>query len=114
MRLPKDLEWSVFDIADARNSLQSLLWRYASVERTREGLELAEEQIANWSRYILTTVTRDPAGWEIQNLMTVAAVLLRMAATRTESRGTHFRSDYPKRSDKNWRVRLVTRKGAGG
>ena len=48
------------------------------------------------------------AEWETTNLHQVASVLTSAAATREESRGGHFREDFPETLD-SWRLRLVTR-----
>jgi succinate dehydrogenase / fumarate reductase flavoprotein subunit len=39
---------------------------------------------------------------ELDSMLQIAEVLLTGAYARTESRGAHFRVDYPKRDDKNW------------
>lgn len=39
---------------------------------------------------------------ELQSMLDVAEVVLMGAHARTESRGAHFRSDFPKRDDQNW------------
>jgi succinate dehydrogenase/fumarate reductase flavoprotein subunit len=39
---------------------------------------------------------------EVANMVTIAEMRFRSSLFRTESRGTHFREDYPKRSDPDW------------
>ena len=52
--------------------------------------------------------------WEATNLRTVSRVLVRHALDRHETRGSHWREEYPERDDDRWRVRLVTRMTASG
>jgi L-aspartate oxidase len=47
--------------------------------------------------------------WETTNLQSVAALVVASAAARTESRGSHWRADFPDRDDERWRVRVVQR-----
>ena len=47
--------------------------------------------------------------WETTNLHQIATVLVRHAQLREETRGSHWREDFPDRDDGRWRVRLVTR-----
>jgi L-aspartate oxidase len=47
--------------------------------------------------------------WETTNLHQIASVLVSHALRRQETRGSHWREDYPDRDDEHWRVRLVTR-----
>lgn len=39
---------------------------------------------------------------EMMNMLTVANIVIEAARWRTESRGGHFRSDYPERDDMRW------------
>ena len=48
----------------------------------------------------------DSEGWELQNMLTVARVLMGAALRREESRGVHLRSDFPEQDDVRWKVRL--------
>ena len=52
-----------------------------------------------WARYTLDKIFDDRAGWEVQNLLTVGALITRAATWRAESRGTHFRLDAPEAED---------------
>jgi succinate dehydrogenase / fumarate reductase flavoprotein subunit len=44
---------------------------------------------------------------EHRNLLDVAEAIIRAAATRTESRGSHYRGDFPARDDANWLTNLL-------
>ena len=61
-----------------------------------------------WCRYVLSREFDAKAGWELQNLLTVARLMIDAALGRDESRGTHFRSDFPARDDKRWGLRHGT------
>jgi L-aspartate oxidase len=90
------------------NSLKSLMWRNVGVERDGRGLESAVHSILFWSRYIGDNHFESPTAWELQNMMTVALTMALSALTRRESRGTHFRTDYPK-SRPEWVKHLEVR-----
>jgi L-aspartate oxidase len=94
------------DIADVTSSLRSLMARKMGVVRNRAGLLEAERTVAFWCRYVLGREFDTQAGWELQNLLTVARLMIWAALQRTESRGTHFRSDFPERKD-DWQHHLV-------
>ena len=52
--------------------------------------------------------------WEATNLQQVAAAMAALAARREETRGSHWREDYPKQDDARWRVRQVLSVDANG
>lgn len=83
------------DVADIRNSVQSLMWRWVGVQRTEKQLREALDELRGYSRYVLPHVFDDQAGWELQNLLTVAMLMTEAALARQESRGVHFRTDFP-------------------
>jgi L-aspartate oxidase len=94
------------DVADVTNSLRSLMVRRMGVVRDRAGLREAERAVAFWCRYALARVFQGRAGWELQNLLTAARLMIDAALRREESRGVHFRSDFPQRDDVHWRRHL--------
>lgn len=83
------------NLVDLRNSLGSEMWRNVGIQREKMGLETAERQVEFWNRYVATREFADPRGWELQNMLLVARLMIAGALRRTESRGTHFRRDYP-------------------
>lgn len=100
------------DLGDIRNSLKSLMWRAAGVQRSGSQLTDANETIHRWRRYVLARQFANPAGWELQNMLTVASLMVESALVRTESRGVHLRSDYPDPDDANWRRHVAVKRSA--
>ena len=94
------------DVADVTSSLRSLMVRKMGIVRERGGLLEAERTVAFWCRYALGREFDSPAGWELQNLLTIARLMIWSALQRTESRGTHYRSDCPERKD-SWQKHVV-------
>ncbi len=101
------------DLPDINNSLRSVMSRNAAIERSTDRLRETSEIIEFWSRYVLDKVFDEPAAWETQNLLTLAACVVHAAMTRCESRGVHFRSDFPQ-PDANWRCHLELRRSEEG
>jgi L-aspartate oxidase len=95
------------DIADIRNSLRSLMGRFVGVKRDHERLEEAVQSILQYTNYVLPQSFSTVEGWELQNQLTVALLMATAALQRKESRGVHYRSDFPKVDDTNWKVHLA-------
>jgi L-aspartate oxidase len=90
----------VLNLVDLRNSLGAEMWRDVGIRRNRTGLESAERQVDFWKRYVAAREFADPPGWELQNMLLVARLMIAAALARQESRGTHFRTDYPEADPK--------------
>ncbi len=98
------------DVADIRNSLKSLMWRNMGVRREAESMREALDNIEHWCRYVLARQLPDPGGWELQNMLCVARLMLRAALSRDESRGCHVRTDFPGRDDARWNRHITFRR----
>jgi L-aspartate oxidase len=72
------------------------MWRHVGITRDAAGLAEAAEQVEFWGRYALAQVFDDPAGWTLQNMLVVARLMIAAAAARRESRGVHYRRDFPR------------------
>ena len=90
------------DIADITNSLRSLMVRSMGIIRDGVHLREAEQQVDFWCQYVLQHEFNSPTGWELQNLLTVARLMIAGALQREESRGVHYRNDFPQRDDAGW------------
>jgi L-aspartate oxidase len=95
------------DVMDVTNALRSLMVRRMGIVRQQAGLEEAERDVTFWCRYALARHFDAQAGWELQNLLTVARLMIWAALEREESRGVHYRSDFPQRDDLHWQRNLV-------
>jgi L-aspartate oxidase len=90
------------DISDVMNSLRSVMVRKLGIVRSAARILEAKTDVDFWCRYVLNREFENRSGWELQNLLTVARLMIDAAYRREESRGTHFRSDYPRRDDSRW------------
>ena len=95
------------DLGDVKDALQSLMWRNVGIERDKKHLVEAKEMIGYWSNYVLEKEFLSPVGWELQNMLTVASVITEMAEKREETRGVHYRKDFPAKDDKNWKQQIT-------
>ncbi len=95
------------DVADVTNSLRSLMVRKMGIVRDKAGLEEAARDVAFWCRYALAREFDSRAGWELQNLLTIARLMIGSALLREESRGVHFRADFPARDHVHWQRHLT-------
>ncbi len=99
------------DVSDISNSLKSLMWRSVGVRRNRGQLTEAADMVNNWCRYVLVRQFQDAQGWELQNMLVVARIMIQAAMIREESRGVHLRTDFPQTDDSRWKQHLCFRRG---
>jgi aspartate oxidase len=83
------------NLTDLTYSMKSLMWRQVGVERTAEGLESAARQLAFWSGVTDELSPPIPQAWELRNMLLIARGIALSAAARDESRGAHYRTDFP-------------------
>ena len=97
------------DLADIRNSLRATMWRNVGLARTAERLVETCEIVDFWCRYVLDKEFHNPTGWEVQNMLTASRVIAECALQRTETRGAHYREDFPE-TDPAWRRHQIVRR----
>jgi len=98
------------DIGDVTNALRAVAWRSLGIERSRFGLEESIHMMHFWARYVMNEEFCTQQGWEIQNMLLVARLVGASALLREESRGVHFRADFPDKDDETWRVHIIQQK----
>ena len=93
--IPEQEGDAAVDLDDIRNALKSVMWRKVGVVRDEAGLSEALTSVRRWSKYVLSRQFRSQKGWELQNMLIVARLIIEGALRRRETRGSHNRSDYP-------------------
>lgn len=100
--VPLDSDWPMpqsdgddLNLLDLQNSLSAIMWRNVGIRRDAEGLASAATQVDFWDRYVSQREFATTTGWELQNMLLVARLMIESARARRESRGVHFRSDFP-------------------
>ncbi len=105
---------------EARAEIQRLMSRGAGVLRSAAGMAATAEGLAELASAAHThTAEQKPADprvetWEAANLLLVATALVAAAALRRETRGCHWREDFPERDDARWQRHLITTLDAEG
>jgi L-aspartate oxidase len=87
-------------------SVRDLMWRSVGLLRSRAELETAVSQLDAWRAAAQSRRAAAPADRELRrvaSLSTVGYLIARAALRREESRGSHFRTDFPQRDDIHWR-----------
>ncbi len=127
---PDASEWNIqqTQLEVLREKLPRLVWENAGICREQSGLETAIATIESWqqdfailplSQFLLALRPGEPASFDLpdvewqlrlwaetRNLLDVADLILKSAAFRTESRGGHYRLDYPQ-PNPNWQVHTL-------
>jgi L-aspartate oxidase len=98
-------------VADLKNSVQALMWRAGGILRSGEKLQTALRTLERWYEFVQRVEMSSVAAREVRNLVTVATLVMRAALWRAESRGTHFRLDFPSRDDQKFLVHGIQRHG---
>jgi succinate dehydrogenase / fumarate reductase, flavoprotein subunit len=110
-------------IAGLRQALQDLMMDKASVVRNAESLAEAKRGIAQLrSRYAYAGIddhgstfnTDLTEALELGAMLDCSEALVVGALARQESRGAHYRTDFPERDDANWLMHTMLRKTSGG
>ena len=88
-------------------NLQSLMWDKVGIIRSGKSLKEAAGILATWES--LLSQPSDRPSYELNNLVLCARLVTEAALLRKESRGAHFRTDFPKASPE-WQRHIVFRK----
>jgi L-aspartate oxidase len=105
-RLPAEKRWEVPPFTDrgaaqvAADCVREVMWRDAGIARTAKGLRTAVAELAEIEERLPTGATEE------MNLVQTARLVVEAALRRKESRGGHYRSDFP-RAKRTWRGRHI-------
>lgn len=93
------------------NKLRQVMWDDVGIFRNEDLLKTALSEVEKLRAQVKSMYVTDKSktynteffnALELRNMMDLAVIIAKSALTRTESRGAHYRTDYPERDDKNW------------
>ena len=94
------------NVEQLKQSLKQTMWDKIGVIRDRKNLEEAHREIVALREELRTVSLPDlrqlPQAVKLVNMLTVSEMVRRAALTRTESRGAHYRADYPEEDNERW------------
>jgi succinate dehydrogenase/fumarate reductase flavoprotein subunit len=114
-------EWSYGTTSgtELKEQLRKIMWEDGGIIREEKGLLRALDAVKA-IRQEASRSTSQPSGKELVDLIELrsaaraAAIILEAALQRRESRGAHFREDFPDQNDEQWQGHLQVHLSAGG
>lgn len=93
-------------VAEVKAKVRQVLWDYAGLVREEEGLKRGQTALQECQEALFTCRVESPADQvaylEVRRMMQVGKAIMATALARQESRGAHYRRDYPRRNDEMW------------
>ncbi|ASM38171.1 fumarate reductase flavoprotein subunit [Campylobacter sp. RM12327] len=111
--LSKDGKYGVYEI---KNKMKEIMWEHVAIFRTGEGLQKAVNELEELYKQSLDINVKNKEkfgnpeledAYRTPKMIKLALCVAYGALLRTESRGAHYREDYPKRDDLNWLKRTL-------
>lgn len=104
--------------AELFRSLQKIMQQKAGLVRDAAGLEQAEREIGDLRKRSRQANVSDGkslhTALRLDSALTVAEMICRSGRLRTESRGSHYRREYPEKNDAAWLQNVLVSAGEGG
>ncbi len=111
------------NVEDIAQELKTTMTDNCGIYRSEQGLEQALQDVKALQKRFQNAGVRDKssrfntdllAAFEAEHLLNFSEIIVVGALNRTESRGAHSRTDYPKRDDEDWLKHTVAHKGGEG
>jgi succinate dehydrogenase/fumarate reductase flavoprotein subunit len=101
-------------LQDSIIELKRIMWEKVGINRVREQLLEARRQLENLRASLEDTRAKDAGellkALELENMIRTGEIVCHAALLREESRGAHFRRDFPREDNKSWLVNILIRK----
>ena len=99
------------DIEAAQEFVQEMMWQQVGLIRHGEDLEVILDEL---NALDLDCYWDSVEAFEFQNICDVSRLITEAAILRTESRGTHYRTDFAEQDDVKWKKHIVLQRGKTG
>lgn len=93
-------------MVEKRLKLQKVMVRYAGLRRNRDTLLRAAEELSRQLPLFQSMLSKREE-YEFANMLTASLLVVQGALGREESRGAHYREDFPERNDSVWQKHIV-------
>ena len=94
-----------------KTEVNAVVSRFCRPVRTEKGLNRALEELKQIEKKASSVFAQSPdelqEAIEANSILSLAKIVVNSALTRTESRGAHFRVDYPKSDNTNWLKNVI-------
>jgi succinate dehydrogenase/fumarate reductase flavoprotein subunit len=118
----KEFASTVFVVEDAhtiRSQVQEVMEKHAGIVKDRRKLLKGRKKIQELKK-VFYSKSYNPTcfknyrslvrTWEAKSALLVSEAVIKSALMRQESRGAHYRSDFPQRNDQKWKANIYCRK----
>ncbi len=96
----QELGFIEYDTDALKAELQDIMWNGVGIIRSEESLKTANTQLHNLkTKFLRNSKCLNISEYEFKNMLTVAQLIVNAAINRKESRGAHYRTDYPYTKD---------------
>ena len=96
----QELGFIEYDTDTLKSELQDIMWSGVGIIRNENSLKNANNQLQHLkSKFLRNFKCLNIAEYEFKNMLTIAQIMINSAINRKESRGAHYRTDYPMTKD---------------
>jgi len=89
-------------LEETKQRFREIMWQGTGIIRNKESLTGVLDEVEEMKTLPININSHGVPALEFKNMLLVGEAITRAALFRTESRGSHFRTDYPERDDANW------------
>ena len=101
-----------FDRDSAKSDIQRIMTEKVGIIRDKEGLTYAQKKISEYMGLMAGMQNEGMKDYELPNMALLSRLVIESALEREESRGAHYRSDFNKPDDANWKRHIVKSRGS--
>jgi len=99
-----------FNRAKVKEEIRIIMTENVGIIRSRKKLTEAGKRIAKYKKLLANMLNDSIEDIELQNMVLLAGIIIETALEREESRGAHYRTDFPETDDEEWKRNIIKRK----